>query len=122
MFGHKTTYYLSDTLDLLEKCLTCNIAISVDNFEKPKNLDLLICKARTDYYIECCTCTTVVECREKHDCCCRSVLDNEREKKRLQSKEREAIGLITKDPELAEMICKNKDLAKVINKDLKHEC
>jgi len=124
MFGHKTSYYLSNTLDtLLEKCLTCNIAIPVKDFEKPKNLNLLICQARTDYYTECCSCTTVVECWEKHDCCCRNVLDHEREKERLEAKEREAQGLIKRDPELADLICKNQvDDLKKIFVEKKHEC
>lgn len=123
MFGHKTSFYLSSNLtSLLEKCLTCKIAIPVNDFEKPENLHLLICKARTDYYTECCSCETVVECREKHDCCCRAVLDDEVEKKRLEKKEREAQGLIAKDPELADLICKNqvKDLKKIFVD--KNEC
>lgn len=110
MFGHKTTYYLSDNLIYLyEKCKTCNLAIIVEEFEHPENIDHLICKARTDSYTECCSCLTVLECRDKHDCCCRAVLDREIEKKRVEAKERQARAMIEKDPELADMICKNKD-------------
>jgi len=116
MFGHKTTYYLSDNLlNLYENCETCKFSIIVEEFEHPENIDQLICKTRTDYYVECCSCLTVTECRAKHDCCCSAVLDKELEEKRIESKEREARAMIKKDPELADLIAKNqvKDLQKI---------
>jgi hypothetical protein len=105
---HITYFVLSDNLlTLYEVCEKCGYAIT-KNLRPVKNIERLICKSRRDYETECCSCTTVMECRAKHNCCCRVILDDEIEKKRIEDKEREAILLVHKDPELAEMICKTK--------------
>jgi hypothetical protein len=82
------------------------IGVPIDDYKPPHNLDLLICKSQRDYRTECCSCPTVVECRAKHDCCCGSLLEKEKEQKRIEEKERQARHLIANDPELAEMIIK----------------
>lgn len=110
--GHKTYYALSDNLlTLYECCVTCMLGLQIndDKYKPPSHLHLLICKSQRDYRTECCGCLTVTECREKHDCCCDSVLAHEKEAKRIEEKERKARVLIAKDPELAEMICKHKE-------------
>ena len=110
LFGHETYFTLSDSLTTLyECCNTCELGIPVKNFEIPKNIHLLICKSQREYSYECCNCETVIECRNKHNCCCTHVLDEEIEQKRLEEKERQAKKLLENDPELANMICKTKD-------------
>lgn len=109
MFGHATYYTtLSDLRTLYKCCDTCMIGITIPNYTPPSNLNLLICKSQTDYHTECCGCTTVTECRAKHNCCCETVLEDEIEKKKKQELENEAKSIVEKKPELAELICRTK--------------
>lgn len=119
MFGHKTYFELSDNLTTLYQCCkTCKMGIEVKDFTPVENIEKLICASQREYRIECCHCTSVVECRAKHNCCCGIVLDDEIEKDRLEKKEREAQAMIKRDPELADMICKTKNGEFPIFKDI----
>lgn len=111
MLGHKTYYELSSNLlTLVECCNDCQKGIYIpdDKFKPPNNIDMLICKSQRDYRTECCSCSSVTECRAKHNCCCGILLDNEKEKKRLEDKKFKASQLVANDPELAEMVCETK--------------
>lgn len=103
---HKTEFELSDNLKTLyEVCKTCDYAITRNNYRVPRNLDKMICKSQTEYMTECCSCETVLECRNKHNCCCGAVLEKEIEDKRIKDKSLEAQGLLNRDPEMADLIC-----------------
>jgi len=102
---HPTYFVLSDNLmTLYEVCDVCDYGIIKIGYRPPENIHLLICKSRTDYRRECCSCKTVFECREKHDCCCKVLLDDEIEAKKNEEHEREARILIENHPEVAKKI------------------
>lgn len=106
-FLHKTCFEISSNLMYLyEVCKKCNTSVEIKNYKKPEKLHELICACRTSD-MECCSCETVTECRDKHDChCCKVILQKEIEMKKQDDAKRRAEYLKQTEPEIIEYMQK----------------
>ena len=104
-FLHKVYFQTSDNLKRLYRvCKKCDSAVEVENYKEPEKIHELICACRTSD-MECCSCETVTECRDKHDCyCCRVVLPKEIEKKKQDDAKLRAEHIKRTEPEIIQYL------------------